>query len=239
MARYIAVMSCLAAEYAKCLPENIEVLFLPPDTSIDDPVSSHPDMILCAVGKQMIVSEGYYKEHQELFEYLALRTEFSASPSCAPRGKKYPFDIAFNVLTTPRHIFSLTEHTAPEIIAEAERSELISVRVKQGYAACSSLIAGACIISADPSILKAASEHGYDTLAISEGNILLDGYAHGFIGGASGVCGNSVYFLGNIMRHPDGEKIRGKLASHGFDIVSLSDYPLTDFGGIKFFSVCS
>ena len=54
------------------------------------------------------------------------------------------------------------------------------------------------------------------------------------IGGASGVCGNKIYFLGNIDLHPDGQKIREYVSTHGYDVVCLSDEQLSDFGGIKF-----
>lgn len=237
MSRYIAIMSDSAANYAENLPENIEVHLLAPDSTIDVPVSSHPDMILCCLENRIFVPDTYYKEHHEQIDTISRRTGCVVVPSGVDRGRKYPRDIAFNVLASSRHIFSLTEYTAPEILSAAGELGYSSVRVRQGYSACSSIAVGSCIISADPSILKAAAEKGYDTLEISEGNISLDGYGCGFIGGATGVCGNTVYFLGNIMCHPDGERICGKLTELGFCAVSLTEAPLEDHGGIKFIRI--
>lgn len=232
---YVAVMSCMATEYAKGLPENIEPLFLQPDRSLDGPVSSHPDMIMCALGDKIFVSASYYEENSELLKYLSVRTGCTVTATSSPRGRKYPLDISLNVLVAAHHIFSLTDKTAPEIVSEAEKQCRAAVRIKQGYAACSSLVLDECIISGDPSVRKAAEACGYDVLPIESGSIILDGYEYGFIGGASGVCGSTVYFLGNIMSHPDGRKICGKLRSLGYAEESLSDGSLVDLGGIKFF----
>ena len=53
----------------------------------------------------------------------------------------------------------------------------------------------------------------------------------GFIGGASAVVGREVLFFGALARHPDAERIARFLAACGYTPVSLSDQPLTDFGG--------
>ena len=69
---------------------------------------------------------------------------------------------------------------------------------------------------------------------IASGGISLPPYGTGFIGGASGVDGDTVYFTGDIMTHPDGARITDALSSRGAKCVSLCDGGLFDVGGIKF-----
>ncbi len=233
-----AIISVMAKKYAERLEAYsgglIKTILIEPDGLLDAPVSSHPDMIFCILGEKLFVPLSYYNEHAETIKRIASSGGLTLETSNADRGLKYPSDIGFNVLVTQNHIFSLTERTAPEILSEAKRLGMTSVRVKQGYSACSALVAGNCVISADPSILRSVESRGYDTLRINEGGVRINGYNTGFIGGASGICGKTAYFFGNIMLHPDGERICEKLSSHGFNIASLSDDMLTDFGGIKF-----
>jgi hypothetical protein len=67
---------------------------------------------------------------------------------------------------------------------------------------------------------------------INDGGISLPPHQYGFIGGASGVVGNRVYFFGNLDLHPDAKIIGEAITSEGFIPVSLSDEELSDFGGI-------
>jgi hypothetical protein len=109
---------------------------------------------------------------------------------------------------------------------------------KQGYAKCSAVSVGeSAIITADKNIVRAAKAAGADALLISAAPeaIRLDGYDYGFIGGASGVLGDTVYFTGDISSHPDAERIAEFCKAHEKKIISLSNEPLNDVGGIFFF----
>ena len=94
------------------------------------------------------------------------------------------------------------------------------------------------MITADPSIYSAALNAGLDALFINnpDGAIRLDGYSCGFIGGASGVCKNTVYFSGDISLHPNGKAIRDFCQKHKKAVLSLSKEPLCDIGSILFFN---
>lgn len=235
MHEYTAVVSCKADKAKAALEKHFDVISLPCDSSLDEPVSSHPDMILFASGDSVIVPAEYYHQNKDLIEDLCSRCSLELILSSAERRREYPFDVSLNVLICGRKAFSLMEFTASEVKNVLVKHEMILNNVKQGYAACSTLSAGNAIVTSDPSVIKAATAADIDVLRIEGGNIILEGYDEGFVGGASGVCENNVYFLGNIDNHPDGEKIRSFLRNRGFECVSLWDGELTDFGGIKFF----
>ena len=108
-----------------------------------------------------------------------------------------------------------------------------TVNVNQGYARCSTLIvAQNAAITADKSIEKALKSNGAEALLISEGNIRLEGFDYGFIGGASCTDEKTVYFFGNVKKHPDYEKIKAFCDRYNSNIEILcEDEPLTDIGG--------
>lgn len=194
------------------------------------PVCFHPDMMLCPMGKGVVVCA------PEVFEtYQKILSPFGINLVQGEKELKgsYPQDIAYNVLDTKKAIFSLAEKTEPTLLRLAEEQHKSSVRVAQGYARCSALAFGEAVISADPSILKAADVHGLTVLSVQPGHVLLPGYDYGFIGGASGVLENGqIAFFGDLSHHPDGEAIRRFVKVQGFSAMEISGRPLTDVGTI-------
>ena len=126
---------------------------------------------------------------------------------------------------------------APEILHLAADSGIETVEVAQGYAGCSALACGDLLLTADPSIRKAAGDRGGNVLFLSPGGIDLPGYDTGFIGGAGGCADGHAVFFGDVHRHPDGDRIADALAKRGISCHCLGNGPLTDFGGIKFFPI--
>jgi hypothetical protein len=90
---------------------------------------------------------------------------------------------------------------------------------------------GNCTLSEKARALAAA---GIRVLKIREGGISLPPYAHGFIGGASGCFGGTVYFYGDLHTHPDGAAMEDFIGAAGFFAKSLSKEPLIDLGGMLF-----
>jgi hypothetical protein len=89
-------------------------------------------------------------------------------------------------------------------------------------------------ITADPGIYKKLTSLGINTLLIKCGGISLPPYEYGFIGGASGVDGDTVFFLGNLDLHPSANEIKDFIMGLGMRVISLSDEPLSDLGGLIF-----
>ena len=81
---------------------------------------------------------------------------------------------------------------------------------------------------------KVLNDNGIEVTLIREGHISLPPHEYGFIGGASGVFENKVYFFGDIKTHPDSDIIEEALRRAGLEPISLSSEPLCDLGGIVF-----
>lgn len=229
----IAVMSKLVSEsfYEKT---GIDVLPLEASEDLDSPVSLHADMLLCVIEKNVFCYEKYCLENDLIFDKIS-SLGYNIIKVKKPCAKKYPNDIALNVLVMGKTLFCNIKNTAEEIINFAKSNGYKLVNVNQGYSACSTLVLDEChAISADPSIISAMKREGKKVLEISPEGISLDGYGCGFIGGASGVSGKKVYFFGDYKSHPSHAEIDAFLDKNGFEPIKIFDAKLCDFGGIKF-----
>ncbi len=197
-------------------------------------VSAHPDMLLFFFGKNYLCSREYYSLAKdtlapiERLGYRVILTNEVPAPD-------YPNDILFNSLLIGRYIFGLEKNISEAIRTLAVENSFEIVNVRQGYTKCSVCkVSDGAIITADKGIAEAAAKRGIDVLTVREGGVDLDGYDTGFIGGASGCDEETVYFCGNIMSHPDGDKIVKFCNKHKKECVSLSNEPLFDVGTLFF-----
>jgi hypothetical protein len=180
---------------------------------VSGPVSDHPDMFMCRLG----ISDD--------------------APLISYRGKGlspgYPSEAAFNAACTGRYFIHNLNCTDSFLLAEARRLGMIFVDVKQGYAKCSTVVVDEdSVITYDRGIVRRCTAAGMNVLQVSPGHVVLKGYGCGFIGGASGRIGNTVFFNGDLPAHPDFRAIRDFIEERGISVKWFSDWPLTDIGTI-------
>lgn len=197
-----------------------------------DEVSFHPDMLcfhLC--GNKWIFYEDVYNENRNKLNPIGL--DIIKIPR--PENNIYPYNTELNAAAVGKNLFCLKKRTNTNIL----HSGLYNiVNVRQGYAKCSICIADDnSIITADTKIHEKARELNINSLLIKQGDVKLNGYGYGFIGGASGkitLCnGNdSIVFFGNAEKHSDYKKIVEFCQNKGVKVISLSDKELYDFGGL-------
>ena len=215
------------------LKEGFSLLKLPPDRSLGEAVSSHPDTVMLYLNGEIITTADYWDDAPYIFsdirEYCPnVRIHFTSDQ----RGAKYPSDCIMNALAIGNKLFCKTDSISKAVLSLAKESGFEICHTSQGYPACSVLAFGNNAITADRGLGKLMEESGVSVTYITPGGISLPPYKYGFIGGASGVVGKKVYFFGNILGHPDGEIICRTIQDAGYTPISLSDEPLTDFGGI-------
>ena len=212
---------------------GFETVILPADTRLASPVNSHADMLVFVLNKNIFCNKTYFEHNKELFARIA-KHGYTLLPCDFNVKTNYPHDIALNQAIVGRYIFGNKSYCSKELLKYANENGYFYVSVKQGYAKCSTLVLNKnAIISADDSILSAARALNIDTLKIenAEGLIILNGYDYGFIGGASAVYENTVFFFGSIDRHKSGRSIIEFCERHGMRTFSLTDDFLTDIGG--------
>ena len=159
---------------------------------------------------------------------------FSLKDCQKPIGKNYPDNILLNCLFFGNRLYGKLSAVDDVVLDFCKDNHIETVNVNQGYARCSTLVINDnAAITADKSIEKAFKSHGADVLLISAGNIRLDGFDYGFIGGSGFADCRITYFFGDISKHPDYEKIRAFCKKYNSNIeVLCPSEPLTDIGGV-------
>ncbi len=227
MIKYVLCSDKISVKIRERLKESgLTPVLLPPYERLPEPVASHPDMLVYRLRSGALLTyAGYYALNSSVFQKLGC---VIITEKIVPE-KEYPKDIVLNALRVGDIVFGRTDRLSEMILKDTRRS----VFIRQGYSRCSAcVIDDGSLITADPAVASAVAEYGVSVTFITGGGIRLEGYGCGFIGGASGVIGNSVAFFGNISAHPEGEKIKAAVLSRGKDIISLEDDVLTDYGGL-------
>ena len=214
------------------IKEGFFLVKLPADPSLNEAVASHPDTALFYADGEMITTADYCDAAAYIFSDIReLRPEVKISFTADARGDKYPHDCIMNALVIGDKIFCKTDTVSGAIKDFAERRGYCLIHTNQGYPACSVLAFGESAITADRGLAEVLTQNGIKVTIIGAGGISLPPYEYGFIGGASGVVDNKVYFFGDITRHPYCEKICQAIRGEGYIPVSLSKGELRDIGG--------
>ena len=192
-------------------------------------VCGHADLNVVNIGNRLLVRREVAERYPALLscERVIVSDEVTYA--------RYPDEAKLCVKVVGKTLYH-GKVVADDVLRVARAEGLSCQEVRQGYVACNLLAVDAYhAITSDASIAKALSLRGVEVLRIREGFISLPPYPYGFIGGASGVYRDCVYFLGDVMRHPDGEAMVSFIASCGKRCVSLSQGELFDGGGLVFF----
>ena len=212
-----------------------EVFLLPANEELDTPVSSHADLSLFVIAEHLVVSYSYYQKNKELIDRICDKASLSLTVSSTSSRSPYPFEVPFCALNCEnRLVIANKTHLAPEISDICTSLAVPIAHTAQGYAKCTALSFGDCIVSADTSTLNAASDLGLSTLKISSGGVSLPGYDYGFIGGCCGFDEKNIYFCGSIDTHPDAKKIKDAAKERSINLISLGEHELFDVGSILF-----
>lgn len=213
----------------KLYRNNINLIKTEKIPALYEAVSCHPDLQLHHMGGDKIIlapnvsNRFVYQLEEKGFRLIFGETEI---------GGNYPSNIAYNAARVGKNLICNKKYTDKRLIAEAEKLNLNIIDVKQGYSKCSlCVVEEAAVISSDDGILKACSSNGIDFKKIRSGNIALQGFDYGFIGGASGYLSSSeLGFYGNISFHPDYDIIKDFLKKYRKKEINLGENLVYDYG---------
>ena len=203
---------------------GFDVFWLPNNTDINIKLSGHSDLSVFIHERNAILAP--YLKGSELVNSLT-NGGYNVIISTEKQSELYPGDVNLCASLINNKILHCSKYTDKAILD----LQLDSIDVKQGYTRCSCLIFGNCVITSDKGIASALKRNNIEILLINNEGIVLEGYDRGFIGGASFVCDNTVYFVGDINKHPDGKLITDFIMTHNYKIACVSDGDLFDIGG--------
>lgn len=207
-----------------------DCIAIPPYSQLPKPICHHPDMLFFnpPARELTISSECYHAVNLRFFDQFPTA---SLLLDDVRLDSGYPLDIAFDAIGINGTVYCLEAFTAETVKKQFGRT----ISIKQGYAACSTLILNdRTAVTADTGIAKALTNDGIRVLKISPDGVSLPGYGCGFIGGASAVINDTAIFFGNLKNHPSGEEITELCRAEGINVTDFPRLPLTDYGGIRY-----
>lgn len=193
-------------------------------------VSGHADMQIHFINSKSICAP-------EVYDYYKALNLSDIELICGSKSLKptYPDDVAYNVCNIGKYVISRPLCTTIEIVSEYSNLEKEFLNARQGYSKCSICVVNSySAITADNGMYKLLKENNINVLKIQDGFVKLYNMK-GFIGGASGLINNTLYFNGEIKSHPDYENIKTFCNNVGVNIYSLNNGELTDIGTIMQF----
>ena len=192
---------------------------------VSTPISAHSDVLYRKIDNNTIIASSCQKAN---FAYLeACGYNVSAFDELSVGYKTESFlNFIINskyIIKNPNTALNLDDkHTADKKI----------INVKQGYTSCSVLqVTEQAYITDDENIYNVLSDNNIACLKIKKGDIELNGYDYGFIGGASvKLDENNILFFGDISDAMDKNNVIDFLNNYGVTAVFINGKKLKDIG---------
>lgn len=207
---------------------GIDVIDTTATNDTDIYISKHADISIIHLGYNNFVCE------PDSYDYYAEKLHNSNICTGKRLYNKYPGDIAYNAAIFGKAIVCKESAIDDKILLFAENNNYNIINTAQGYSKCNiCIIDENAIITSDINICKAAGNFGVDVLLVDDNAVLLNGYNHGFFGGASGkISKDKLAVNGDIKFHKNADEIIQFAKKYDVEIISLCNDYISDIGSI-------
>lgn len=194
-------------------------------------ISCHPDIFIYQDKEHLIIAPN---APQPLFKELE-KLNIAYQIGNAPIGELLHDSCFYNCIATDSHLFHRQGFTDNIILRFNQQKKFVAL--PQSYTRCSMFaLDSEHFITSDEGINKALQKNGFHSFSFSPEEIKIAVHRNGFLGGTCGRLDNKILFLGNPLAHPDGTRLCQFIEKNGLEVVSLSNGPLYDGGGLFFLS---
>lgn len=209
---------------------GIDPLFVPDNPHVDPRLSGHADLSVLHTGGDRLWLAPHLKESffaSQLYN-LGCNLDFAQVKQSAV----YPGDAQLNVCICGKYAICNRKILPKDIVEVLTDSGFQFIDCRQGYSKCSVCVVDeGAIITADRGIALAARKSGLEVLSIDAYNIVLDGFPHGFIGGAGfKISDSKLAFTGTLDKHKSQNEIISFLKNRQVEPVFLTERPIFDIG---------
>lgn len=205
---------------------NFKIYKTTPNKNLLEPLEAHPDLLLHNLPNgDLVVDRDNYEYYKNLFDdYNIIKS--SSSLDC-----KYPKDISLNASVFKNLFIHNLKYTDEKLLDYYSKNGYKLINVRQGYTKCNISIGKNVLITSDRDIYEKVRKFE-KILLIDHKQIILTGFNYGFIGGASGLIDDTLYFTGSLEKHSSYNKIIEFLEENNekYDFLSKSD--IIDYGSI-------
>ncbi len=226
--KYVIVAENFPEKSLKILKEYGKIVRTKSNKNLMKGLDTHPDILLHPLPSgELVVDMDNFEYYKKIFP------DKKILPSHSSLSKKYPKDVPLNAFTFKNYFIHNLKFTDQVLLDYYKNSAYELINIKQGYGKCSSLVTSDFIITSDGGIYESLKDF-IPIYKINHGEIKLQNFNYGFIGGASGVYGKKIFFTGDFSHHSSYEEILKIIKKYDYEIEILSKDPLEDFGSIFF-----
>lgn len=214
--------------------EGYHVISLPQNCWTYNPVNDHPDLFfftlpdrkICVTTKQLLpFIKSHIEKHLPDWRFCLSENEVVG---------EYPANVGLNVMTIGQYVVANMKYIDRCVLNILRALNYKTIHVNQGYVKCTTIkIDDSSCLTSDASIESALKQNGIDVLYVDPRSIKLNGFSHGFIGGAAVRLDNCILFNGDIKKHFQYELIKAFIEERGLTCVAVGENELEDVGGIE------
>lgn len=226
--KYVIVAENFPEEAAEKLKSYGKVVRTRANKNLLRGLDTHTDILVHPLPKgEIVVDRDNFEYYKKIFP------DKKILPSHSILSKKYPKDIPLNAFTFKNYFIHNLKYTDKVLLDYYKNSGYEMIDIKQGYGKCSSLVTEDFIITSDGGIYESLRDF-IPIYKIKHGEIRLQNFNYGFIGGATGVLGKKIFFTGDFSHHSSHEEILKIIKKYNYEIEILSKDQIEDFGSIYF-----
>lgn len=212
------ILDCLKNLGYSCIPV-IE------SDRVSKPISRHSDVLYRKLSDDTVIASACQKEN---FSFLN-KAGYNILV-CDNLSPGYNTESYLNFIINDKYIIC-NPKTALKMESEYTTNKK-TINVKQGYTSCSVVcVNNEAYITDDENIYNTLSENNIACLKIKKGDIELNGYNYGFIGGASvKLDEENILFLGDIKDLTDKNNVIEFCRKYNMNTLFIKDKKLKDIG---------
>lgn len=215
----------IVSELTKC---GVEILLSPKNSLIEKKIAAHTDLNLLHIHDNVFICARGLEE-----QYMDLLTEANIQTSKSLIKSPYPEDVGLNVGLVGKYAVFNPKTISEHVFGYINKADLIQIHVKQGYTKCNIVpVSSEAIITEDEGMCRIGQKY-LDVLCLPVGSIQLNGYKHGFIGGACGkLSKDTLAITGKLNCVNEYQNMIQFCKCHGVSIVELSNQHPIDIGSL-------
>ncbi len=213
--------------------ESLGHLCIPsmPHPKLPPGIAAHPDMQICPIDETTLLcapeSLNYYSK--------LLPKSITVIPGETQLDGTYPRDSAYNAAEVGDFFFCNIKCIDKKLLRIKKETGKKIIHVNQGYTKCNIFpFSNRGLFTEDLGIHNTimVNKLPLENILLPPGEIHLNNYSHGFIGGSCGRCEKIVFWYGNPDSCSYYKTIHHILQREEIKELSLSQENLSDFGGI-------
>ncbi|SHJ62814.1 hypothetical protein SAMN02745163_02306 [Clostridium cavendishii DSM 21758] len=208
---------------------GLKVIKVPKCNDLYTAINGHPDIQLHIINNsEIIVAKNTNSDFISTLKDMGLQIYESSNYL----QNKYPNNIILNALSFTNFFVHNLKYTDKILLNKMQKRTLINV--PQGYTKCSCAVVNEnSIITSDKKIYESLIQKGFNILLLPPGDIILEGFDYGFIGGTCGLISKTkMAFFGSLDNYTYGNQVKEFLESSGVTPIYLNEGKLVDRGSI-------